>query len=468
MKKITVFLILISLLMIQSCRFMNELKHMDAPEIHSWAPGEEVHNPQDIGNISIEFSAGMDKNLTESAFSLTEDEEELKGDFSWEKDSLIFTPFTGFQSDRSYRILLKKSAEDEYGNSLKKEWTAGFATGSDEEPPAFLRAEPGDYSLLYDPRQVITLVFSEPPDQESFREALSLSPDMQYFLEWLEEKVIIHPLEDFETGGEVELTVSKDMKDAAGNALETEVSLIYRISALPEPVIVSLIPQSSGVSLSTAGVNGGIEAGDILSGSLNRALNEEERLNLATLTPDSPYEIIWDSVFQSFTLQFEHLEWQQYYDLNILDDNYLLYSDNENSRPPDLLSLAFCPESTSELPRILNLNGAMGASDSSSAFLEFLFSRSLSGEISRFSFMDALSFDSSVLSFETLGYEVFDGSQTPAPAVLPGAGESLIRIYLEISDTGLPGVVTFSLAETLSDSLGNTMEEPWSLTVNQP
>jgi len=460
--------LLISLLLIQSCRFIDELNHMAPPEISLWTPGEDVQNATDIDKVSIEFSAGMNRNLTESAFSLAEGNEELSGNFTWQGNTMEFTPFLGFRSDKSYRILLKKTAEDVYGNSLEKEWNAGFSTGTDDDPPVFVSAEPKDFSLISNPRQDIVLVFSEPPDQKSFRAALSLSPDMQFSIEWLDKKVTIHPLEDFKSGKELKITVSDSMKDTAGNALETEVDLLYRISEIPEPVADSLIIQSSGAALNPSGINAGIEKNDIITGSLNHSLNEEERLNLVTVTPDSPYELLWDSNFQSFTLQFEHLEWEKYYDLKILDKNYLLYSDGQNSQPPQLILLAFCADSTSGLPHELSLNGALGASDSSTAFLDFLFSRSPSGEISQFSFMDALSFDSSVLSFKTLGYEIYSGSQIPAPVVPPGAGESLIRVYLEISDTGLPGTVTFSLSEALSDSLGNTMQGPRSLTVNQP
>jgi hypothetical protein len=468
-KKILYLLLLgTNISILPGCRFIDELIHMDSPEILDWRPGEGNQEAEDLYEVSLEFTALMNRNRTEEAFSLTEEEKRLPGEFVWDENRMYFSPYEGFSSDKSYLLHLKKTAEDSYGNSLAREWTGEFFTGTDQEAPVFMEAIPVDYSLITDPRQDISLLFSEVLDQQTFRDALSISPDLKNYLEWRNEKVIIHPLEDFQKGELYTITLSTDLKDCAGNALDQEFDLVYRIADPGTPALDSLILGSSGAELLPSEINSGIEAGDVINGRMNRTLDEEERLSLVTLLPDSSYNLDWDISYENFTLSFENLLWKGYYVLNILDQEYLLLADGEGSRPPELKALAFCQDSSSSIPQVLSLNSALGAGDSGTAFLDFLFARSLNGEISQFSFMDALSIDSSVLTFETVAYEVYDGSQTPPPALVPEPGESLIRIHLNIVDTGLPGIATFSLSENLSDTLGNTLLEPWNLTVNQP
>jgi len=440
---------------------------MDAPEVTSWTPGGGLQDSAGLEAVGIKFTSSMDRSLTESAFSLTEDDEELRGEFLWEEKAFLFKPFSGFRRDCSYALILRKTAEDEYGNSLEREWNAGFSTGSDETPPIFLYSEPEDMSLLTDTRQEILLVFSEPPDEMSLRESLSLSPDLLFTLDWLGDSVKIRPLQDYAPGKEIRVSLSVSLKDRAGNAMERDVDLLFRTAEPVTAGIESLILQSTGEDLTGTGINRGIEKNDVITGSVNRPLSEEERVSFVSMTPDASYDLRWDSSFEDFTLSFEDLAWQGYYDLEILENLYLLIADGEGSRPPDPLSLSFSTGG-SDPPRILSLNCALGAQVSSEAYLDFLFLRSQYGEINAFSFMDALTIDSAVLSFDTTGCEFFDGGMSPPPAVLPGTGESLIRVHLEITDTGLPGIVTFSLADTLCDSLDNTMTAPWSLTVNQP
>ncbi|MDA3957999.1 Ig-like domain-containing protein [Oceanispirochaeta sp.] len=459
---------LICLLSVVSCRFIEELKHMEAPEIISWSPGEENQEAPELHEVSLDFSTSMNQSLTEAAFSLTENEVDIQGDFIWEENRMRFLPYQGFAADKSYTMSLKKTAEDGFGNSFSQEWSTEFATGSDHEAPLFRKAEPVDFSKITNLRQEFTLLFSESLDQQSFRDAFSIVPNLKYFLEWVDNKVIVHPLEDFENGKEYTLSISKSLMDQAGNRMDREIDLIYTVTARDDPLLESIILTSSGGELDPSGINTGVEKDDVITGHVNRIMNEEERLNLVRLTPESPYDVNWNSNFQDFTLSFESLDWEGHYELNLLEQNYLLLADGVESRPPEVISLAFCSDSSGVLPQILSLNSSLGASDSTTAFLDFLFVRSDAGTISQFSLMNALSFDSAVLSFETIGYEVYDGSQTPGPAVSPGPGESLIRIHLNISDTGLPGIVTFSLSETLSDTLGNSLKEPWYLTVNQP
>ncbi|WP_246157104.1 Ig-like domain-containing protein [Oceanispirochaeta crateris] len=451
-----------------NCRFMEEFRHMDTPVVEAWFPGEGFQDGTQVQEVSLIFSTKMDRNLSEKAFSLTEDALEIQGFFTWDEKKMRFRPYLGFQENKSYRLNLQDTAEDRYGNSLPHEWSANFFTGEDQDPPFFISAFPTDSSNITDLRQEFTLEFSEPLDQQSFIEAFSISPNLKFYLQWMDTSVIFHPLEDFKPGEIYDMTISKSLMDPWGNPMDRDVNLSYKVPVREDPVLEYLLLTSSGTPLLPGEIHPGVEKDDEITGHMDKPLNEEERLNFINLLPDSPYNVTWDSNCQDFTLRFESLHWEYDYEMTIMDEKFLLLVNGEKSRPPEVLSLSFCADSATGNPQILSLNSALGAIDSSTAFLDFLFSRSPAGEISQFAFMDAFGIDSSVVSFVPTEYELYHGTLNPEPVRIPASNESLIRIHLDIVDSGLPGVITFSLSESLTDTLGNPLVDPWTMTVNQP
>lgn len=455
MKKILLFTALVHLLIsLWACRFLEEMIHTKVPEVENCS--------LETDHFLLQFTTDMNRNLTEQAFSLTEDDSELEGSFIWNKNEMYFYPYKGIMKNRNYTLNLENSAEDGYGNSLdiNRSWT--FFTGEESIPPLIQSVNPLDESEISNLRQSVFYTFSETVDHMSFREALEVSPPLKYHLEWSEgnTSVLIQPLEDYSEGEDYTFTVSTRLRDLAQNNLKQKHELHYLISRKDELLLESMILESSSAELEVNGTTEYVEKNDILKGRLNRSIYSDEIYGLVRIQPDVSFNLDWDIEYREFTLSFdEDLRYGESYDLYILDRLHTIHCNGSHSIPLSIESIYFCSEDGAAPQEQLVLNESLGAYDSETATLEFILNHSPYGVISEISFMKAFSIESSVLSFRLLSLEL---------EAAPPATQSLIRICLDVSDTGFPGTVRFSLDDSLSDSLGNSLGENWAMMVNQP
>lgn len=466
---------LFCLVVLGACEWLDQLQNMETPVIAACSPAEELIEAESLSCVDLTFSREMNRKMSEDAFSLEEDDTALDGFFSWSGNTMCYTPYYGFKANRDYKVVLKKSAEDKWGNSLERDWYHVFTSANDQCSPAFLSSVPADYTVLSSSREPLVLRFSEEMDPLSFRTSLSLSPDIPMDLVWddREEVVTLTPLEDYEEDQDYTLTLSTDITDRGGNPLLREIKLFFPALPCEKLALDSLTVKvgSTGLVDESHGINTELEKDLVLEGSLNGSADYEERNALVSLLPSRGYDLLWKGDYKDFELSFtEYLSYGSYYDLTILDKTYILCIDGEGSRPIQLSRIVFCPDSTAPSPvfTALSLNSPLGASDSSSAFLDFYLDLAPGASVNLYDFMDALTIESSVLGWDYLSLEVYDGTQTPSPNPLPGAGETLIRLNTAVSAYGLPGRVTFSLENSLSDTRNNTLNEKWSLTVMQP
>ncbi|MBF9017298.1 MULTISPECIES: Ig-like domain-containing protein [unclassified Oceanispirochaeta] len=455
MKKILLFTALVHLLIsLWACRFLEEMIHTKVPEVENCS--------LETDHTLLQFTTPMNWNLTEQAFSLTEEDSELEGRFIWDGNKMSFYPHRGIMENRNYTLNLENSAEDGYGNSLGENRSWKFYTGEDNTPPLIQSVNPVDKSEISNLRQSVSYDFSETVDHMSFREALEVSPALEYHLEWTEgnTSVQVQPLEDYSEGEDYTFTVSTRLKDLAQNNLKQKHELHYLISSNDELLLESIILESSSAELEENGITEYVEKDDILNGRLNRRIYSDEIYGLIRIQPDVSFSLDWDIEYREFTLSFdEDLRYGESYDLYILDRLYTIQCTGSHSIPLSIESIFFCSQDGAAPQKQLVLNESLGAYDSDTATLEFILNHSPYGVISESSFMKAFSIESSVLSFRLLSLEL---------EAAPPATQSLIRICLDVSDTGFPGTVRFSLDDSLSDSLGNSLEENWTMMVNQP
>ena len=463
------------LLCLTGCDLFQHLQHMDAPSVVLSDPADQLVKAEDLPVVSLTFSSEMNRIETEQAFSLTEGGKVLVGDFSWEGSTLKFSPCNRINDNKEYLLTVLKDAEDEWGNSLERDWFYSFSTRSEQVPPELIAACPEDFSLLEGLRTPLTLTFSEPVDQESFRKSLHLSPDFIRTFSWDEASmsVTLIPLEDYQAGQDFTLEISEELLDLSGNCLKEEISLLYRIRDEIPPAVLRLFLAESGTELilREQGVNRGLEKDCVIHGDLNRSLNPVERSTLICLLPDQDFQLEWKEDNMEFDLTFpEYLTYGEIYDLNILDQTYLLQSDGEGSRPVSVERVIFCPHAV-EVPPVLkelSLNSSLQAEASDDVFFDFYMGHAAGTSLDVSSFINAISLDTPVLSWDFLSLEVYDHTQLPDPDILPAENESLFRIRLGITDTGAAGTVVLSLDDSLRDSRDNHLEGGWALTVIQP
>lgn len=453
MKQILILITIIHLFVsLWACRLLEEILHTDVPEVESCTLNTD--------HFLLRFSTEMNQNLTELAFSLKQEENNLEGYFLWNDTELSFYPYSGITENRTYILNLEDSAEDEYGNSLIKseQWT--FHQGDDNTPPFILSVMPIDQSSISDLLQVFTITFSEPIEEISFHDSLEIAPLFKYSLEWADEgrSVTVHPLEALKEDREYCMTISTDLQDKAGNSLKQEFKACYKTVEREKLSMDSLVLDGSAENLSPGHIT--VEKDARLLGRLNRSADPDERYGLVTIKPETAFVLNWDLQYADFKLDFsENLEYGESYELRIMDQLYTLLCSGEESIPIAVEAVTFCAEDGVAAPREMALNQPLGAYDSDSAYLEFLLSHSPSGDINQTLFMKAFSIDSPVLSFNFISLELEDTA---------ASGRSVIRVNMEVSDTGFPGTVRFSLEDSLSDNCDNYLDTNWSMTVNQP
>jgi peptide/nickel transport system substrate-binding protein len=112
-----------------------------APRVASSAPTDGASAVATSGaQIRIVFSEGVDHEKAETAFSITPS---VTGTFSWEGNTLIFTPTGDLASGTTYTVRIGTTASDPAGNSLAAEYTATFSTEPTSLLPRFFGELPG-------------------------------------------------------------------------------------------------------------------------------------------------------------------------------------------------------------------------------------------------------------------------------------------------------------------------------------
>jgi hypothetical protein len=94
--------------------------------VDAWPTGEDI--PID-SVIMVTFNESMDHSSVYSAFRINP---YVPGSFSWEGNTLVFTPNGNLAENTRYTITISKSIKDESGNTLSEDYSWEFETGTSE------------------------------------------------------------------------------------------------------------------------------------------------------------------------------------------------------------------------------------------------------------------------------------------------------------------------------------------------
>lgn len=107
-----------------------------APRVTSSIP---AHGSQGVDTSGVEirigFSEAVDRAKAQAAFSINPS---VSGTFSWEENTLIFTPTQALTPGTTYTVRIGTDAADAAGNPLEAQFTAIFSTKSASFLPSFL------------------------------------------------------------------------------------------------------------------------------------------------------------------------------------------------------------------------------------------------------------------------------------------------------------------------------------------
>jgi hypothetical protein len=173
---------------------------LEKPSVIATAPpymeGGYLVDPdiEEIEEIVVTFSKEMNKNLTESLFSLSPD---VSGYFSWNAEGTVMTYHLTSELDygTQYKLTIPSSVEDIYGNTLDGSHTVIFIIGVDFTSPAVngVNTVGAPAPPYWDPEITnngisrfaqIAVYFSDSMNTVPTQSAFSISPSVDGTLEW--------------------------------------------------------------------------------------------------------------------------------------------------------------------------------------------------------------------------------------------------------------------------------------------
>jgi hypothetical protein len=146
-------------------------------------PGErnQVISPADT--IRLDFSITPDRPGAEKLLDISSDRGKQEGDLSWDGNRLTFTPVPPLPLNT--RLLLSFSGElaTADGRSFTVAILVPFYVGSASPPPRLVDHQPADGAAagVSTPLQ---LSFSEPMEEDSFKQGFTLNPATDYIVTW--------------------------------------------------------------------------------------------------------------------------------------------------------------------------------------------------------------------------------------------------------------------------------------------
>lgn len=463
------------------CDLFRDFTHMKPVEVVSYSPSEEVVTIEDPLTVRIRFSSEMATARTEDAFSFENDDRQFPGRFSWQdgKQVVVFEPDEPPESPGEYRFSVETTAEDVYGNSLRDSFLHEFTIGTDRTAPEVVESSPIQGERVSASRPTITVTFTEPMLRESLLAAFSLSPDVRGAYLFLSDDAVLEYalLEDVETDTEYTVEVSTEARDSSGNPLADTFSITFRTVDLEDAEVLSVVTTDTGETLANVdtvylnndlGLSFEKDTGFIVS--FSRELSPSEAADAVSIDSGPSLTRSWDGDFTTVTVHpTEEWEWDEIYLLEVLDESFRFQINGADSAPPEVTRVNYTSDISVPAPTFVEL--VLGDSVSFPTTVDAAFDvyimHAPAYTIDYTSFLDAfaLTVTNGAITYDLYSVAVVDGSMTN-PNPLPGANETVLRVYLGITDEGQPGVVTLTVEETLKDTGDNEAVDSFSISVN--
>jgi hypothetical protein len=464
------------------CSFVAGLLRMDAVEIVAWSPNRERVVAEQVTSVTITFSSSMNRVLAEEAFSLSRGDNPLHGRFSWQEGGtiLVFVPEVPFTNGCRFTLEVTESAEDLYGNSLSEPFDFCFATAEELLPPEVVHHEPADGAQVSSARTPIRIVFSEPIDPSSFYPGFSLFPSVHGGFSWTAggEEVEFAPLVDYRPGETYEVVLGREISDQSGNRLAEEIRFEFYVQDMLQPSIESVTTLGDGELLIPLQLGGGIdpsleiEKDERFLFTFSQGPTEEQKHDLFTVEPFTPFAVIWDEENRFCELGFEeNLCWNQVYSIELLGLTYSFVVNGQQSLPITVAALTYCPDlnapSGDDKFVLLRFADNVDFGGAVAPAFDFHLEHAPGSQVDLGSFLQA--FELTIVP-ACISVTLEDVELSPLaidPYLPPGSGRSVVRLHCSVlEDPAVTGTITFRLSTELRDTAENHLAEDYVLLVD--
>ena len=228
------------------------------PIVLSISPADNENNVALGTSIRVVFSEAMDPDsLTASFHLLDDDSNPVSGNISLNGTILSFLPDSGLDHTSLYRVILTTAASDQAGNHLENGLIWQFST-PDQTPPQIMSVSPADAASNIDPGSAIRVDFSEAMAPASvsatsfyLKDANNLLVDGSITLSG--NAAIFTPISMLAHTQIYTATLTTDITDQSGNALDTGLVWQFTTPDLTPPQVIDFSPDdgASNVGLSS-------------------------------------------------------------------------------------------------------------------------------------------------------------------------------------------------------------------------
>lgn len=144
------------------------------PRVLAFTPPDQATDILPTSQVTITFSAPMDRAATERAIAITP---RVRGEFHWSDDrTLVFTPESSLPISTTLTVRVSDRARSSFARTLDPEQTWSFTTLA---RPFLVSSIPApDAQYLYTPDRV-TLTFNRPMQRDSIEQGLVIEPTVQ-------------------------------------------------------------------------------------------------------------------------------------------------------------------------------------------------------------------------------------------------------------------------------------------------
>lgn len=215
----------------------------ELPQVTSVSPPRNAQYVSRTAAIDISFNQPMDKEATQERFSLAQrGGETVRGTFSWEDDTMIYTPDEPLQRGMAYTASLTKGAPAASGEAVipeTHEWSFTITS-----PPRVISTYPRD-GQLFELDEALEITFSSPISQETFLKGTTITPTTKLHPYWQKEDTLARLHGNLEPSTIYTLTFSTDIRGRDDDPLVESHSFRFETEAL-SPMVNMDTPSQIG------------------------------------------------------------------------------------------------------------------------------------------------------------------------------------------------------------------------------
>lgn len=277
--------------------------------------------------ISILFSEGMNKEFTQSAFSLIRDGSAVGGTFSWFENLMVFSPNNRLSDPGMYIFSVGKSkAESAGGVNLLDDYRSRFSYSTDLNKPKVTQTIPANGNVGVSPNSLITVQFDKPMDKLSVFGAVSLSPSVEFdipntVISNNDQTFQFIPKYPLNFGTVYSLNVSTTARDKSGNDLASAENVVFTVGddlVAPDLISISTLTGPNFVANEIL-VQTGFNRNDVFALVFNEPVQPIPLAGAIRITPSKNYNLSQISP-TNFEIRFlEPLDPVTIYNLTISD-----------------------------------------------------------------------------------------------------------------------------------------------------